>query len=66
MATNIVDAIRKNLGYPPLQKVDPNIQETKDKHVESPVDMLAQAAIPAVTAGQYDRLGWQAACRSLG
>jgi hypothetical protein len=53
MATNIVETIQKNLGYAPLQKVDPNIQEIKGKYEQSAVDKLAQAAIPAVLAAVY-------------
>jgi len=53
MASNIVETIQKNLGYAPLQKVDPNIQETKDKYEQSPTDMLAQAAVPAVLTALY-------------
>jgi hypothetical protein len=53
MSTNIVETIQKNLGYAPLQKVDPNIQETKDKYEQSPIDLLAQAAVPAVLTALY-------------
>ena len=50
MVTNIVEAIQKNLGYQPLEKVDPNTQEIKDIHKMSPEQKLPQAAIPAVLA----------------
>jgi len=53
MKANIVEVIQKNLEYPELQKIDPNIQETKDNYIQSPVEKLAQAAIPAVLAGLY-------------
>lgn len=53
MATNIIEAVQQGLEYPPLQKVDPNIQETKDKYVQSSEEKLGQAAIPAVLAGLY-------------
>jgi hypothetical protein len=53
MATNIVETIQKNLGYAPLQKVDPNSQEIKGKLEQSQVDKLAQAAIPAVAAAIF-------------
>lgn len=65
MATNIVEAIQKNLGYPPLQKIDPNIQETKAKHDDSPVDILAQAAIPGVLTAVYSFSRTEEGCRKI-
>jgi len=50
MVTNLVDAIQKNLGYPPLEKVDPNSQEIKGAKKMSSATKLPQAAIPAVLA----------------
>ena len=51
MITNIVEAVQKNLGYPALQKVDPNSQEVKDVTNRSSSEKLAQSAITAVLAG---------------
>lgn len=51
MITNIVEAIQKNLGYPALQKVDPNSQEVKNDSMRSSQEKLAQSAITAVLAG---------------
>ena len=51
MITNIVEAVQKNLGYPPLQKVDPNSQEVKGIADRSSGEKLAQSAITAVLAG---------------
>lgn len=53
MATNIIETVQKNLGLPPLQKIDPNNQETTGKKAESTVDKLSQAALPAVLAALY-------------
>ena len=53
MATNIIEVIQQNLGYPALQKIDPNNQEIKGKHDQSSEEKLAQAAIPAVLAAVY-------------
>lgn len=53
MITNIVEAIRKKLGYPPLEKVDPNIQETKHNEEQTIEEKLAQSAIPVVLAGFF-------------
>lgn len=50
MITNIVEAIQKNLGYPPLEKIDPNTQEAKDFKKMPPEQRLQQAAVPAVLA----------------
>ena len=47
MEANLIEAIRKNLGYPSLKKVDPNNQEVNSP---GPEDRLSQAAIPAVLA----------------
>ena len=51
--TNIIEAIQKKLGYPALEKIDPNIQETKDKPLRTTEQKLAQSAIPVVLAGFY-------------
>jgi hypothetical protein len=51
MTTNIVEAVQKNLGYPSLQKVDPNSQEVNHFAGVSSNEKLAQAAITAVLAG---------------
>ncbi len=55
MAINIVEAVQKQMGYEPLQKIDPNTQEPLSTEVfTSPVSALAQAAIPAVLAAIYE------------
>jgi len=53
MANNLIETIQKNLGLPALQKIDPNIQEVKDKSLRSSRENLAQAAIPAVLTALY-------------
>lgn len=53
MANNLVETIQKNLGFPPLEKIDPNIQETKEKILREPQAKLAQAAVPAVLTALY-------------
>jgi len=65
MANNILEAIQKNLGYPPMQKIDPNVQEPKEKHKDSPVDMLAQAAIPGVLTALYSFTRTEEGCRKI-
>ena len=53
MSINIIESIQQNLKYPPLKKVDPNIQDIKEKETESTIEQLAQAAIPAVLTAVY-------------
>ncbi|MBA2562404.1 MAG: hypothetical protein H0V14_05725 [Chitinophagaceae bacterium] len=53
MAINLVEEIQQNLGWPALQKIDPNTQEVKKPENVSAADYLGQAAIPAVLLGLY-------------
>jgi len=51
MAFSLIEELRKSLGFPPLKKIDPNIQETKGTTPAS--NDLAQAAVPGVLAGIF-------------
>ena len=53
MAINLIDTIQQNLGYPVLQKIDPNKQEPKNENANGHAHELGQAAIPAVLAGLF-------------
>jgi len=53
MAINLVESIQQSLGWPALQKIDPNTQEVKRPENVSAADYLGQAAIPAVLLGLY-------------
>lgn len=53
MASNIVEAVQKNLGLPPLQKVDPNTQEVRKPEKSMGDAFFYQAAVPAVLIGLY-------------
>ena len=53
MPINLVETIQKNLGFPTLQKIDPNTQEVKRPENLSSEDYLPQAAIPSVLLGIY-------------
>lgn len=53
MAVNIVEEVQKRLGWPELQKIDPNTQEIKRPENMSVEDYLGQAAIPTVLTGLY-------------
>lgn len=53
MATNLIDTIQHNLGYPALEKVDPNQQEPKHDDGTAASRDVGQGAIPAVLAGMF-------------
>lgn len=55
MTHNIVELIQENLGYPPLKKVDPNIQEVPEVAATPNImsESFAQAAIPATLVGLF-------------
>lgn len=65
MANNLVETIQKNLGLPPLQKIDPNIQEAKEKSIRQPKEKLSQAAIPAVLTALYTFTRTDKGCKSI-
>ncbi len=48
MATTLIDKVQENLGYPPLQKIDPNTQKMVVDSNTPNEDTFSQAAIPAV------------------
>ncbi len=54
MAINILDELIKNLGLPPLKKVDPNTQTVVINTDKEKEHRLAQAIAPAAVAGLYD------------
>ncbi|MEP6847187.1 MAG: DUF977 family protein [Panacibacter sp.] len=51
MSINLIQSIKKNLGYAELKKIDPNTQQTINDDTEE--DKLNQAAIPAVLIVLY-------------
>jgi hypothetical protein len=53
MVIDLVETIQKKLGFPELQKIDPNTQEVKKPENLSSEDYLPQAAIPTVLLGLY-------------
>lgn len=53
MTTNLVEIIQKNLQYPALHKVDPNLQDIKNKGAGDTLELSAQSGIPAVLAGLF-------------
>lgn len=49
----ILETVQQNLGYPALQKVDPNTNLIIDDTTTPNEDQFSQAAIPAVLTGMY-------------
>jgi hypothetical protein len=65
MANNIIETIQSNLGYPPLQKVDPNSQDAKEKYAHGSPEKLGQAAIPAVLTALYKFTRTEKGCEAI-
>ncbi|UEG49199.1 hypothetical protein LK994_11210 [Ferruginibacter lapsinanis] len=53
MSINLLEKIQQNLGYPVLQKIDPNTEEIVLDEKTPDEDRLSQAAIPSMLAGLY-------------
>jgi len=53
---HIVQIIQKNLGFSSLEKIDPNTQQAPGKDQSLGNNALAQAAIPAILLGIFNRL----------
>ena len=53
MATHLVEIVQQNLGYPPLEKVDPVNHEPKSQPARGTEQALAQAAIPTVLVALF-------------
>ncbi len=51
MSINLPEAVALKLGYPALQKIDPNMQQTTDP--AEGAGMFSQAAIPSVLTAMY-------------
>lgn len=53
MSINLLETIQKNLGYPSLQKIDPNTQQVVADNKTPDEHKFSQAAIPAVLTALY-------------
>jgi hypothetical protein len=53
---NIIETVQKNLGFDTLKKIDPNTQETTGDEVAMGNSAIAQAGIPAILLGIYNKL----------
>lgn len=63
MAT-IIEHVQQRLGYPPLQKIDPNVQETKNE-IYNTEERLAQAVIPSVLAFLFKLMRNSEGCKYI-
>lgn len=53
MATDLLAFVQDNLGYPPLQKIDPNTEAVMENDNTPEEHRFSQAAIPAVLTALY-------------
>jgi hypothetical protein len=53
MSVNLIEIVQKNLGYPALQKIDPNTQVVVEDEKTPDEDRFSQAAIPATLTALY-------------
>jgi hypothetical protein len=54
MSLNLLEAVQTELGYPPLQKIDPNTQMVKEDDTVPDEHRFSQASIPAVLTALYN------------
>ena len=62
---NIIETVQKNLGFNALKKIDPNTQDTPGTDIVIGNDAIAQAGIPAILLGIYNRLEMNPAVSEL-
>lgn len=53
MAVNLLEKVQENLGYPALQKIDPNTQAVAEDDSTPNEHKFSQAAVPAVLTAMY-------------
>ncbi len=53
MSLNLLETVQQNLGYPALQKIDPNTEQVPESDRTPSEHKFSQAAIPAVLTGLY-------------
>src|ERR1700733_46516 len=53
---NILETIQKSLGFDALKKIDPNTQETVGEDTAMGNSAVAQAGIPAILLGIFNKL----------
>jgi hypothetical protein len=53
MSVNLLEIVCERLGYPALQKIDPNTQDVPTDKQTSARQHFGQAAIPAILTGLY-------------
>lgn len=53
MSVNLIKTISENLGFPPLNKIDPATEQPATDKDEAVANKFSQAAIPGVLTGLY-------------
>lgn len=53
MTINLLETVQTQMGYPPLQKIDPNTQMITADNSTSDEHLFSQAAIPAILTALY-------------
>lgn len=53
MSVNLLQTVQQNLGYPVLQKIDPNTQQVQEDVKTPDEHRFSQAAIPAILSALY-------------
>ena len=53
MSINLLETVQQNLGYPQLQKIDPNTQQMVEDDNTPAEHKFSQAALPAILMGLY-------------
>ena len=54
MSLDLLEVVQQKLGYPVLQKIDPNTQQVVEDDTTPDEHKFSQAAIPAVLTGLYN------------
>jgi hypothetical protein len=62
---NLIEIVQSRLSLPPLEKIDPNLQEIKQFGRARPAARLAQASVPAVLAAIYKLTRSDEGCAAL-
>ena len=53
MSTNLLEIVQKQMGYPPLQKIDPNTEAIKTNNSAPDERKFSQATIPCILIALY-------------
>ena len=53
MSIHLLETVQTEMGYPPLQKIDPNIQVIIKHNITPDEQRFSQAAIPGILIALY-------------